>query len=47
MKLRTEFPDRYNYLLIKRLEDKNGKKYMICNESNPQYQIFSPQTDPF
>ena len=39
--------DKYNYLLINRLEDKNGKKYMICNESNPQYQIFNPQTDPF
>ena len=38
--------DKYNYLLINRLEDKNGSKYMICNESNPQYQIFSPQTDP-
>ena len=39
--------DKYNYLLINRLEDKNGSKYMICNESNPQYQVFSPQTDPF
>ena len=28
-------------------KDKNGKKYMICNESNPQYQIFNAQTDPF
>ena len=39
--------DKYNYLIINRLEDKNGSKYMICNESNPQYQIFNPQTDPF
>ena len=39
--------DKYNYLLINRLEDKNGSKYMICIESNPQYQVFSPQTDPF
>ena len=39
--------DKYNYLLINRLEDKNGSKYMICNESNLQYQIFNPQTDPF
>ena len=39
--------DKYNYLIINRLEDKNGSKYMICNESNPQYQVFSPQTDPF
>ena len=39
--------DKYNYLLINRLEDKNGSKYMICNESNLQYQMFNPQTDPF
>ena len=39
--------DKYDYLLINRLEDKNGSKYMICNESNPQYQIFNPQTDHF
>ena len=39
--------DKYNYLLIGRSGDKNGRKYMICNESNPQYQVFSPQTDPF
>ena len=39
--------DKYNYLLINRLEDKNGSKYMIYNESNLQYQIFNPQTDPF
>ena len=38
---------KYNYLLIKRLEDKNDKKYRICNESNPEYKIFNPQTDPF
>ena len=44
---REAWRERYNYLLINRLEDKNGKKYMICNESNPQYLVFSPQTDPF
>ena len=44
---REAWRERYNYLLINRLEDKNGKKYMICNESNPQYQVFSQQTDPF
>ena len=38
--------DKYNYSILNRLEDKNGSKYMICNESNPQYQVFSPQTDP-
>ena len=32
--------------LIKRLDDKNGKKYRICNESYPEYKIFNPQIDP-
>ena len=44
---REAWRDNYNYLLINRLEDKIGSKYMICNESNLQYQIFNPQTDPF
>ena len=44
---REAWRDPYNYLLINRLEDKNGSKYMLCNESNLQYQIFNPQTDPF
>ena len=44
---REAWRDPYNYLLINRLEDKNGSRYMICNESNLQYQIFNPQTDPF
>ena len=44
---REAWRERYNYLLINRLEDKNGKKYMICNESNSEYKIFNPQTDPF
>ena len=44
---REAWRDPYNYLLINRLEDKNGSKYMIFNESNLQYQIFNPQTDPF
>ena len=26
-----------NYLLIKRLEDKNSKNHRICNESDPEY----------
>ena len=44
---REAWRDNYNYLLLNRLEDKNGSKYMICNESNLQYQIFNPQIDPF
>ena len=38
--------EKFNYLLINRLEDKNGSRYRICNESNPNYKIFNPQTDP-
>ena len=38
--------EKFNYLLINRLEDKNGSMYRICNESNPNYKIFNPQTDP-
>ena len=38
--------EKYNYLM-NRLEDKNGKKYWICNESNPESNIFNQQTDPF
>ena len=44
---RETWKEKYNYLLINRLEDKNGSRYKICNESNPEYKIFSPQTDPF
>ena len=44
---REAWRDPYNYFLINRLEDKNGKKYMICNESNSEYKTFNPQTDPF
>ena len=44
---REAWKEKYNYSLIKRLEDKNDKKYRICNESNPEYKIFNPQTDPF
>ena len=44
---REAWRERYNYLLINRLEDKNGSRYKICNESNPEYKIFNPQTDPF
>ena len=28
--------EKYNSLLINRLEDKHGYKYKICNESNPE-----------
>ena len=44
---REAWKEKYNYLLINRLEDKNGSRYKICNESNPEYKIFNPQTDPF
>ena len=38
--------EKFNYLLINRSEDKNGSSYRICNESNSNYKIFIPQTDP-
>ena len=44
---REAWKEKYNYLLINRLEDKNGSRYKICNESNPEYSTFNPQTDPF
>ena len=44
---REAWRERYNYLLISRLEDKNGSRYKICNESNPEFKVFNPQTDPF
>ena len=44
---REAWRERYNYLIINRLEDKNGSRYKICNESNPEYKTFNPQTDPF
>ena len=44
---REAWKEKYNYLIINRLEDKNGSKYQVCNESNPNYKIFNPQTEPF
>ena len=43
---REAWKEKHNYLLINRLEDKNGKKFRICNEYNPEYEIFNPQTNP-
>ena len=43
---REAWNEKFNCLLINRLEDKNGSRYRICNESNPNYKIFIPQTDP-
>ena len=44
---REAWKEKYNYLLINRLEDKHGSRYKLCNESNPEYKTFNPQTDPF
>ena len=38
---REAWNEKFNYLLINRLEDKNGSRYRICNESNPNYKIFN------
>ena len=35
------------YLEINMFEDKNESKYKICNESNPNYKFFNPQTELF
>ena len=43
---REAWNEKFNYLLINRLEDENGSRYRICNDSNPNYKIFNPQTDP-
>ena len=43
---REAWNEKFNYLLINRLIDKNGSRYRICIESNPNYKIFNPQTDP-
>ena len=39
--------EKHIYLLKNWLEDKHGHKYKICNESNPEYKFYNPQTDPF
>ena len=44
---REAWKEKYSYLSINRLEDKNGSRYRICNQSNPSYKIFKPQTEPF
>ena len=43
---RKAWDEKFNYLEIIRLEDKNGSRYRVCNDSNPNYKIFNPQTDP-
>ena len=39
--------EKYNYLEMKSLEDKNGEKDRVCSESNNDYKLFNPQTDHF
>ena len=34
-----------SYLKINRLDD--NEKYAICNESDKEYKIFKPKTQPF
>ena len=43
---REVWNENFKYLLLIRLEDKNGSRYRICKESNPNYKIINPQTDP-
>ena len=44
---RDSWKEKFNSLLINRLEDKNAIRFKICKESNPEYKIFNPQTDSF
>ena len=44
---REAWKEKYNYLEINMFEDKKGKKYKICNESNMKCKIFNPETAPF
>ena len=44
---REAWREKYNYLLKNRLEGKNKNKYKKCNESNPEFKVFNPQTEPF
>ena len=44
---REAWKEKYNYLEINMLKDKNESKYKICNEFNPNYKIFNPQTELF
>ena len=44
---REAWKEKYNYLEINMLEDKNERKYKVSNESNPNYKIFNPQAEPF
>ena len=43
---REAWNEKFNDLLINTLEDNNGSRYRICIESNPNYKILNPQTDP-
>ena len=44
---REAWKEKYNYLEIIKLEDKNGKKYCICSESKNEYKVFNPEKDSF
>ena len=45
---REAWKEKYKlFINKKRLEDKNGKQYRICIESNLEYKIFYPPTYPF
>ena len=42
---REAWNKKYSYLKINRLCD--DEKYTICNESNREYKVFKPKTQPF
>ena len=44
---RKAWKEKHIYLLLNRLKDKTESRYRKCKESNPNYKIFNPHTDPF
>ena len=44
---REAWNEKFNYLLINRLKDKDKGRYSIRNESNKEYKEIIPQTKPF
>ena len=39
--------EKYTFLETNMLQDRNESKCKICNEFNPNYEIFIPQTATF
>ena len=44
---KNDIGERYNYLKINRMKDKNDEKYVIRNASTSKGAVCTPETDPF